>query len=275
MIRELKREHQEEIRAFHAELNECKGSFETSFNFNRILELEHKLNIVLKTIASIERFLTEKDKEEDSHPPLPSSSFLPSSSSSSSSSSVLTTLQVKQQRVFDLLPSKRAELSAIEEELLQLKQMTPSYAEYISVMKRLETFYEDIGLFSAQAKAEVANSMGGRKRNSRGKSFENTAESVLREHLVPSLCQRHNLKEEEVIVLRNVRINGSLLKGTSAELDCLICSRVPSSSSSTSSGNGSASNGGYSAGGNGGKPSKGTLCNVLAVIEVQHLFLFS
>ena len=158
----------------------------------------------------------------------------------------------KQEKVLSILPLKKAELEEISRELETLKERTPSFSRYLEVVQQLEDFYSRVGLFVAEERSMDGISSGGRSRNNRGKVFENLAEIVLREFLVPYLSSKHRVDPDDVLMLRNVRIGASVLRGTTAEIDCLICIRGDFPDNNASRGK-----------------ARGTWCKVLAVVEVK------
>lgn len=157
----------------------------------------------------------------------------------------------KQEKVLSILPLKKAELDEISRELELLKERTPSFGRYMDVFQQLEDFYSRVGLFVAEERSMDGISSGGRSRNNRGKVFENLAEIVLREYLVPYLSSMHKVDPEEMLILRNVRIGTSVLRGNTAEIDCLICIRGDSPETVIKS------------------KARGSWCKVLAVVEVK------
>lgn len=218
--------HKNDILAYQQEIERFQQEFQLSQNFERIMFLERRLFSTKKAIENIEKFLNETIIK------------YPKAIS-------------KQEKVLEILPSKKLELDEITLELEMLKQSTPSFGQYMEVVQQLKDFYSKVGLFVAEEKSMNGISSGGRSRNSRGKIFENLAERVLREYLVPYLSSMYRVLPEDILILRNVRIGASVLRGTTAEIDCLICTRgeLPEDSIRVKA--------------------RGSWCKVLAVIEVK------
>ena len=90
---------------------------------------------------------------------------------------------------------------------------------------------------------------GGQGRNSRGRSFENTADSVLSEYLVPLLAKKNDLDVSDLLIVRNIKLGMASSKGSTAELDSVICVRAERPE--------------------GLNVRRGSFCRVLAVVEVK------
>jgi hypothetical protein len=83
-------------------------------------------------------------------------------------------------------------------------------------------------------------------------SFHPLVCSVLLENLIPQLASQYNVNPDELLVVRNIKLGMASSKGSTAELDSLICIRSERPERLI-----------------GAKP-KGAFCKVLAVVEVCH-----
>ena len=208
-------------------IRRCQKEFQLSADYDRITYLEKRLLSTRKAVENIEKLLNK-------------------------SALLFPQLISKQEEVASVLPLKIAELDEISREIEILQNRTPSFGRYVKVVKQLENFYSKVGLFVAEEKSMNGISSGGRTRHKRGKVFENRAELVLREYLVPHLSSMHKVDSDDLLILRNVRIGtSSLLRGTTAEIDCLICIRgdLPENTIKVNA--------------------RGSWCKVLAVVEVK------
>eukprot|EP01041_Mallomonas_annulata_P004756 gene4756-9454_t len=161
--------------------------------------------------------------------------------------------QIRVDRVREMIPKKLLEIEQCTLELEILKNTTPEYHILQEAIQKLESCYNDIGLNEANKILKYSQHDSGRGRNERGFSFEDAAEKVLYDHLLPTLAKKENVSISKLLVVRNVKLGMASQKGSTAEIDCLICMKAPRPESMIAN---TASK--YS-----------EFCKVLAVVEVK------
>lgn len=93
--------------------------------------------------------------------------------------------------------------------------------------------------------------MSGVKRQNNGKGFEETAFPVIERKLIPRLALLYGLQQSDIFIVRNVKFGIATSRGSTGELDCLVCTRIPTPARFVNV-----------------KP-KSSFCKVLAVVEIK------
>jgi hypothetical protein len=232
-LRELRKEFAVEIAELEQQSLRAKEMYDLDPNSVRIIELDRQILNGKQAVFNMERLLQgggiSRGAEIDETNKLAS----------------------KIAHVETIYPLKREELAANIVERDQLREVTPTFFAYQEALDALSQFYDTIGLDVAEKNVGTVQKKGGQGRNTRGRSFENTADAVLTEYLVPLLADRYQYNVSDLLVVRNIKLGMASSKGSTAELDSVICVRAERPPRI-----------------DGAKP-RGSFCRVLAVVEVK------
>jgi len=147
------------------------------------------------------------------------------SGSQGASQQQATQQSLKMDRVREMIPKKELEIEMLTKELDNLKNETPEYSQLQAATSRLKACYSDIGLDNANEVLKSSQQSSGRSRNERGFSFEDAAEAVIVNYLLPDLAQKEKVSVSDLLLVRNVKLGMASQKGSTAEIDCLVCVR--------------------------------------------------
>jgi len=201
--RDLRRKHAEQLSIVEARATEAQLAYELCPNYPVLKELDDLIRGGTQAIASMEKYVLTT--------PFPAGVYL----------------QEKIDKVAQGLPSKKVEVAQALAMREALRLETIEYANLEQAIAAKNDVYTSIGLFAAMERVAKSSKDGGGGRNKRGKSFEDTSAEVLQKNLVPLLAARHGVREEDVLVVRNIKLGMASLKGSTSELDSLIIIKSP------------------------------------------------
>lgn len=248
-LRELRKQFAVEIADLEQQLQHAKELFALDPNSFKITELDRQISNGKQAVFNMERLLQSGVGETATTTMLQGEEVEETSDESQPLQN--NKLAGKIAHVATIYPSKREELAANIVERDRLRGITPTYFAYQEALDSLSSFFDTIGLNVAEKNVGTVQKKGGQGRNSRGRSFENTADAVLTEYLVPLLADRYQYNVSDLLVVRNIKLGMASSKGSTAELDSVICVRAERPPRLDSV-----------------KP-RGSFCRVLAVVEVK------
>ena len=234
-LRELRKQFAVEIADLEQQLLQAKEAYDLDPNSVQLTELDRQILNGKQAVLNMERLL------QGGAGGIPRQGEIDETNK----------LASKIAHVSTIYPLKRQELAANIVERDRLRAETPKYFAYQEALNALSSFYDEIGLDVAEKNVGTVQKKGGQGRNSRGRSFEDTADAVLIEYLLPLLSERYQYNVSDLLVVRNIKLGMAAQKGSTAELDSVICVRAERPPRIDSV-----------------KP-RGSFCRVLAVVEVK------
>ena len=230
-VRELRKQFKQEIRNLEKKLLAAKVAFEDDANSSLLYELDRLVSNGKQATLNMEKLLrggsgttitpgqdtddiekvvtdegemgievVEEEKEEEEEE-VGSLLLLDDVTTERENK-----LAAKIAHVASIYPQKRLELETNMAERARLHAATPTYFAYQQAKKDLEFLFDQIGLTTAEKGLTTVQKKGGQGRNSRGRSFEDTADSVLSEYLVPLLAAKNNLNISDLLIVRNIKL---------------------------------------------------------------------
>jgi hypothetical protein len=235
-VRELRKRFVAEISECESTVLVAKAAYEKDPNAVRLTELDRAISNGLQATNNMERLLSDADNwlvegangDDDGNESSGGGGGVDDGDMGGEDPTVLPRdrkLFERVDRVRQAYPIKLEDLRLNLEERDRLRQSTPAFHAYQESMERLEALYERIGLNAAEDSLTSVQKTGGQGRNHRGRSFENTADAVLTEFLLPYLAAKHGFNVSDLIVVRNIKLGMASSKGSTAELDSLVCVR--------------------------------------------------
>ena len=221
IIRNLRKTHSDKLHKIESLERQARHEYNRTLNSIRIHELEKSIHGSVLALQNMRKFVE--------------TTVINSTDNMQISADITnsTNLSDRILRVRDLIPLKEIETASQKKELELLKQRTPEYFILQEAIRHMNEYHEEIGLNSATSLLKTEQFDAGKGRNDRGLSFENAAEQVVYRHLLPSLAARENISITDILVVRNIKLGMSSQKGSTAEIDCLICVRAPRPASIT------------------------------------------
>lgn len=242
-LRNLRKSHKSILQAVESTEKSARKAFNKTENAQRIYSIEHTLEGSSHAVRNMKKFVNYGISEDiafhnNTNINEPDSNIFDKGNELAittknkvkdanlgDTQSQQQAMQLKMDRVRALIPTKELEVERLTIELENLKNETPEYFILQDATSRLKSCYSEIGLDAANDVLKSSQQLSGRSRNERGFSFEDAAEDVLVNYLLPDLAAKESMQVSELVLVRNVKLGMASQKGSTAEIDCLVCVR--------------------------------------------------
>jgi len=282
ILRNIRKKYKGKLTEVEGDEHQAKINFEFSDNGKEIKNIEHTLKSSLQALLNMKKFInhntiSERKHSTDNNLSSQNNIDITQINNISISKDIIINdkskveveveaddiqihksdasqqLQMRIHRIQQLLPLKEIEVKSLAQKLDILKHTTPEYEALIQAAQQVKECHEDIGLTAANTSLQLSQQDSGRGRNRRGVRFEDAANTVITTHLLPLIAVKENVPVSDLIVVRNVKLGMASQRGTTAEIDSLVCMCAPRPASLA-----------------GHRIARsGEFCRVLAVIEVK------
>jgi hypothetical protein len=237
-VRDLRRNHREELQVVDKAYFKALKSFERCPSSSTLNDLDRSIRGAEQAVQSMTKFIESEVVPEAAN-------------------------AAKIEKCRALLPNKKTQLAADVVRRDAVRTDSHTYQTLILHEAEREEVYERIGLRARLELARQESKGSGTGRKARGKDFETEAFSALETYYVPKIAAELGIDAKELICVRNMKFGLASSKGSTAEIDSLICRRVSKKDALSWSVFNSSSSGSSST-----KPAW-TAVEVLAVCEVK------
>eukprot|EP00602_Paraphysomonas_sp_CaronLab_P010600 CAMPEP_0185038528 /NCGR_PEP_ID=MMETSP1103-20130426/34282_1 /TAXON_ID=36769 /ORGANISM="Paraphysomonas bandaiensis, Strain Caron Lab Isolate" /LENGTH=416 /DNA_ID=CAMNT_0027576997 /DNA_START=254 /DNA_END=1504 /DNA_ORIENTATION=+ len=134
-----------------------------------------------------------------------------------------TDVSPKSERTRSMLTLKRSELKEVIKEVEQIEK-GEAYQQWKKAVKVRKNLEKELGLEAANSAIGTLQREGGHRRQVGGVKFEDIAEDIIKEYVIPAALRRHGISDSHgIVVIRNVTLGMASVAGSPGEIDALIC----------------------------------------------------
>lgn len=189
IIRDLKKKHLGLYSKLQEELRKAEKAFNNHPNKEQLDKIEAGIDSSNKAIAGLKQFLEKNPSDEKRK-------------------EKLNQFEVKLKKLQD-------EHHNLSEEMLE-KNL------FESAKKEWEEFQKRIGLIDEEKKLALLLKQQGQRKSFAGGQYENVSLETVKNFILPTISNRHNIKQENLTILSNVTLGCAR-----AEIDFLIVQKMP------------------------------------------------
>ena len=226
-VRELKRKYSCILRTAADSLSKAKASFEGNKNYEAIVSIEKKMKGFEQALESIHKAIYIETLRRSQIVDIQTETI-------STTKKLKLSQQFRRKFITDeqynsltkLYPKKLMEYKVLKKDLKELIEQTPSYSDYIKNLETQNELYSRLGLKDAILKREKMRKEEGHNRHNAGYDFEDISLEIVTNSLLPALSQRYAIPVENLIVIRNFKIDLSCQERVSNEFDFIVIVKV-------------------------------------------------
>jgi hypothetical protein len=226
-VRELKRKYSCILRTAADSLSKARASFEENKNYEAIVSIEKKMKGYEQALESIHKAIYIETLRRSQPGDIETETI-------STTKKLKLSQQFRRKFITDeqynsltkLYPKKLMEYKAMKKDLMELIDQTPSYSDYIKNIEAQNELYNRLGLNDAIFKREKMRKEEGHNRHNAGYDFEDISLAIVTNNLLPALSERYAISVENLIVIRNFKIDLSCQEKVSNEFDFIVIVKV-------------------------------------------------
>jgi hypothetical protein len=201
-LRDLRREHREKLELVEGAYHKALDEFNTLDVAVVLAELDKRIKGGSQAVESMSKFV---NSEGDDH--------------GAKNAERIANCKA-------LLPEKIRQLEEDIEAREELRKNTTAYITLAASEQWKLDVYSELGLIEREELVKKESKGSGTGRNTRGRDFEAEAFKSLEEVVVPKVSTFYGVSEEELLCVRNIKFGMASAKGSTAEIDSLVCRRM-------------------------------------------------